>query len=250
MIKSYFLILVLAHVIGDFYVQIDLISQKKESKFAWLILHGLCYWIVVLVISVPILTIHVFIYGSVFAALHLFIDLIKFLLIKNSKETITEEAKCYYFYADQLFHLISLFVVVYSFVISGKSLTLRPCFSHFFSMVGLSATKTLSWIVILLIICKPTNIAISRILYIYKPLKAEINSGQEKDIGKFVGIIERVIIIMLVALNQYSAIGLVLTAKSIARYDKISKNPTFSEYYLIGTLLSTLAAIAVSFIVS
>lgn len=32
-----------------------------------------------------------------------------------------------------------------------------------------------------------------------------------------------------------SAIGLVLTAKSIARYGRISKEKNFAEYYLLGT---------------
>ena len=47
-------------------------------------------------------------------------------------------------------------------------------------------------------------------------------------------------------IKQYSAVGLVLTAKSIARYDKISKDKDFAEYYLLGTLISTLVSIIVS----
>lgn len=35
-----------------------------------------------------------------------------------------------------------------------------------------------------------------------------------------------------------------MTAKSIARYDRISKDQEFAEYYLLGTLLSTICAIA------
>ena len=42
-------------------------------------------------------------------------------------------------------------------------------------------------------------------------------------------------------------IGLVLTAKSIARYDRISKDKDFAEYYLLGTLLSTAIAIVAAF---
>ncbi|MDI6840204.1 MAG: hypothetical protein QMD71_05080 [bacterium] len=38
-------------------------------------------------------------------------------------------------------------------------------------------------------------------------------------------------------LNQYAAIGLVLTAKSIARFDAL-KDRNVAEYYLIGTLCS------------
>ncbi|GMA43371.1 hypothetical protein GCM10025853_08280 [Tetragenococcus halophilus subsp. halophilus DSM 20339] len=44
--------------------------------------------------------------------------------------------------------------------------------------------------------------------------------------------------------NQYAAIGFVLTAKSIARYNKIAEDPKFAEYYLLGTLLSSLLVIA------
>ena len=40
--------------------------------------------------------------------------------------------------------------------------------------------------------------------------------------------------------GQWTAIGFVLTAKSVARYNKISEDPQFAEYYLLGTLLSSL----------
>ena len=42
---------------------------------------------------------------------------------------------------------------------------------------------------------------------------------------------------------------LMLTAKSIARYDRIAKDKDFAEYYLLGTLLSTIAVVLSSFIV-
>lgn len=51
---------------------------------------------------------------------------------------------------------------------------------------------------------------------------------------------EKIIILILLNVNQYSSIGLILTAKSIARYDMISKDQEFAEYYLIGTLFSLL----------
>ena len=71
------------------------------------------------------------------------------------------------------------------------------------------------------------------------------DSGRKgfSNAGRFVGTLERMILLMLISLKQYSAIGLVLTAKSIARYDKIAKEPEFAEYYLLGTLLSTTVAI-------
>ena len=44
-------------------------------------------------------------------------------------------------------------------------------------------------------------------------------------------------------LNNCRYNGLVFTAKSIARYNKISESPTFAEYYLIGSLFSILSVL-------
>jgi hypothetical protein len=66
--------------------------------------------------------------------------------------------------------------------------------------------------------------------------------------GAFIGSLERLIILLLISLGQYSAIGLVLTAKSVARYNKIADDKQFAEYYLLGTLLSALYALIIYFI--
>ena len=55
--------------------------------------------------------------------------------------------------------------------------------------------------------------------------------------------------LIFLSLGQYSALGLVLTAKSIARYDKITKDPDFAEYYLLGTLMSVIVTFPVSLLV-
>lgn len=58
--------------------------------------------------------------------------------------------------------------------------------------------------------------------------------------GAIIGILERMIIGICIAIGQFSSIGLVFTAKSIARYNKIAESPSFAEYYLIGSLFSIL----------
>lgn len=55
--------------------------------------------------------------------------------------------------------------------------------------------------------------------------------------GRYIGILERFIVFSFVLINQYSAIGLVFAAKSIARFEAL-KDRKFAEYYLIGTLAS------------
>ena len=55
---------------------------------------------------------------------------------------------------------------------------------------------------------------------------------------------ERLILITLVVADAISAIGFVLAAKSLARYQELN-NREFAEYYLVGTLTSfTLALFA------
>jgi hypothetical protein len=98
---------------------------------------------------------------------------------------------------------------------------------------------------ILLILCaKPANIAIKACIGHYRP---SAEDGAEDDrtrkAGATIGTLERLMILVLLSLGQYAAIGLVLTAKSIVRYEKISKVPQFSEYYLMGTLASMLITI-------
>lgn len=54
--------------------------------------------------------------------------------------------------------------------------------------------------------------------------------------------------LFFLSIQQYSSVGFILTAKSIARYNKISEDQAFAEYYLLGTLLSTICVLGVSLI--
>jgi hypothetical protein len=61
--------------------------------------------------------------------------------------------------------------------------------------------------------------------------------------GRVIGCLERFIVLGLVLLDQWAAIGLVLAAKSIARFKELDSQP-FADYYLIGTLTSMLVALS------
>jgi hypothetical protein len=62
--------------------------------------------------------------------------------------------------------------------------------------------------------------------------------------GKWIGIVERVIVLILVLQNQYSAIGLLVAAKGIIRFNEKDRQEAKTEYLVIGTLLSIGVAIA------
>jgi hypothetical protein len=123
----------------------------------------------------------------------------------------------------------------------------------------------LKWILITTCIYKPANITFIQLFSGFKPTNGNdftkkiilnlntniehspLNSNNfilnNKKAGSIIGFLERIIILLLLNVNQYSSIGLILTAKSIARYDMISKDQEFAEYYLIGTLFSLLFSI-------
>lgn len=62
-----------------------------------------------------------------------------------------------------------------------------------------------------------------------------------KGAGRMIGILERLMILGLVCANQWGAVGLVLTAKSVARFKKMD-DKAFAEIYLVGTMTSVIVA--------
>jgi hypothetical protein len=59
------------------------------------------------------------------------------------------------------------------------------------------------------------------------------------DAGKWIGMCERTLILTFVLMQQYTAIGFLMTAKSILRFgDKDKQTEQKTEYILVGTLLS------------
>ena len=60
--------------------------------------------------------------------------------------------------------------------------------------------------------------------------------------GRAIGALERAIGLSLVLLGEYGALGLIVAAKSLARF-KALEDREFAEYFLIGTLTSLLLAL-------
>ncbi|OLC06627.1 MAG: hypothetical protein AUH42_05340 [Gemmatimonadetes bacterium 13_1_40CM_70_11] len=60
--------------------------------------------------------------------------------------------------------------------------------------------------------------------------------------GRAIGVLERALTLTFVLLGQYGAVGLIIAAKSGARF-KALEDREFAEYFLIGTLASLLLAL-------
>jgi len=61
--------------------------------------------------------------------------------------------------------------------------------------------------------------------------------------GKWIGIVERIIILIFVLENQYSAIGLLVAAKALIRFNEKDRSEIKTEYLVIGKLMSISLAI-------
>ena len=62
-------------------------------------------------------------------------------------------------------------------------------------------------------------------------------TNELENAGMYIGWLERFVVLTSLVLQSPATVGLILTAKSIARYPEL-KSVRFAEYFLIGTLLS------------
>lgn len=69
--------------------------------------------------------------------------------------------------------------------------------------------------------------------------------------GKYIGILERVLVFIFVVTGHWEGIGFLVAAKSVFRFGdlKDSRDRKLTEYILIGTLLSFGIALVVGVIV-
>ncbi len=73
-----------------------------------------------------------------------------------------------------------------------------------------------------------------------------------KDAGKWIGIIERILVLTFILMGEWKAIGYLIAAKSVFRFGELKKpnDRKRTEYILIGTLLSLIFAVGVGIAIS
>jgi hypothetical protein len=59
--------------------------------------------------------------------------------------------------------------------------------------------------------------------------------------GLYLGWLERGLLVIAFAMGSFTAVGLIIGAKSVARFPEF-KSRSFAEYFLIGTLISVAIA--------
>jgi hypothetical protein len=223
---SLFVRLLIAHVAGDFVFQKKSWIENRQAK-KW---------------RSPYLYLNAGIVALLSWALSGYHSIWAIPLFIFAAHAITDILKSYapdttaIFFTDQVLHLAATAV--------GVALYL-PSFNTGYSCCGFLFGNINLWIYVgaYLAVLWPMGIGIAQFT---KQWQAESNqSNGLKDAGRYIGMLERLLIITFIFMNQFSAIGFLIAAKSILRFGDIreSNNRKGAEYILLGTMISFAAAI-------
>lgn len=216
-----FTALLFAHVLADFLFQTDWIVENKRNPSV-LLLHILIVFITAVAATGSTDL------GPLFAlaAAHMLIDAVKeYAAPKNLAAFLT----------DQTAHLITLAAVAYLVPTLWDSGYWAAQDWLLPVMAGVSG---------LLLATLAGGYAVG---FLMASLADPALPPGLKQGGRVIGLLERSLVFLLVAVGQPAGIGFLIAAKSVLRFDTTTKNQTASEYVIIGTLASFGWALAISF---
>ncbi len=218
--------ILLAHVLTDFVFQTDQLAENKE-KVTVLLVHGLVFFLLSIALLLPLISYQTIIALVLLASFHGFVDYSKNLIQKR-----TGEGLWLYFLGDQALHVLGIGAVVF-----------------FLDKASLNA-----WIDVVSPYWSKPSIFLLGSLFVFivfgggfftgilcKGFLAGLNSEKKPGIeraGRYIGILERSLVLTAVLFGKMEFIGYIFAAKSIARYPEMKEGSHFAEYYLIGTLTS------------
>ena len=225
--EIYLIKIIIAHLIGDFFLQPSSWVRDKETKKLKSIKLYLHVLIHVGLIFAVFLSFKVWGIALSIGALHLIIDALKSIFQTKKNARIL-------FFVDQVLHFGSMVLIWHIFYDAYINISI-------FNDVKI-------WILIsgVLFLTMPTSIIMKVIIAKWLPDSESPKSLQ--NAGKYIGILERLLIFVFILTNHFEAVGFLLAAKSIFRFGDLKEahDLKLTEYVLIGTLLSFGIAIVIS----
>lgn len=214
--------LILAHLLGDFILQPNSWVADKENKklksiylYFHVIIHTalslICLW-----------DIQLWWIAALVGISHFVIDAAKlsFQTVKNQK---------IWFFADQALHIL---------VIAGISFYYKE-----FNFDFLKDYTHLKIIGAALFLTTPASVMIRILLSSWTPapeVAGNIQTESLSNAGKYIGILERLLVFTFIMVDHWEGVGFMVAAKSVFRFSDLAqaKQRKLTEYVLIGTLLS------------
>ncbi len=218
LLNSVFFPMLAGHLIADFWLQpYSWVTHKKENgiKSSKLLLHVAIASILPVVFTFQL---NLWWFIAVIFVTHLIIDFFK----SKLKDTIPA------FLIDQLLHIFILWALAY-----------------WATKTEIPAQFALFWIYAsgFILITSPVGILTGKLLNVMIPDKVKIT---KIDVSGWIGILERILIFIFIITGQFSAIGFLIAAKSVFRFNDAKEDGNKkAEYFLLGTLISFAVAIVV-----
>lgn len=231
---SILLRLLLAHIIADFFLQTKWMVEGKEnggkrsmrmltmhsiihSLMAYLIVGDWALWYIAIVIFVT----------------HFIIDWCKIQFRGNSVSA---------FLIDQLSHVVVLFMLW---------VTILPGSISDIFKEGTDILPDNIWMIVVAyaMMLRPSAILMSLLLKRWQ-LSSMANSSLP-EAGKWIGYLERILILTFVITDNMEGVGFLLAAKSVFRFGDLNKAKDIktTEYVMLGTMTSFAIAIIVGLLV-
>lgn len=214
--------LILAHLLGDFVLQPNswvADKERRKLKSPYLYVHVLIHTVLSFIF---LWNTDLWWVSLVVGITHFIIDASK-LIFQNVKNKKT------WFFIDQLLHIL---------VILGISFYFKE-----FNFDFLSNKEFLKILMAALFLTTPASIFIKILLSSWTPVPETQSILQTESLssaGKYIGILERLLVFTFIMVNHWEGVGFMVAAKSVFRFSDLAqaKQRKLTEYVLIGTLLS------------
>jgi len=218
--------ILLAHFLTDFVFQPNWMNNRK-NEVGVLILHGGVFLGLSLLFLVFSLTWPIVGGLVALASLHGLID-----FMKNRVQTKLETRGATLFLIDQGLHLVGIVAFVMLFDRSG-SIVLSHQIANM--LPEANGYLLLSFPIIIILGGGYFTAAVCR--GFLQQLKEKEWPGIDRA-GRYIGNLERSLILVSVMVGRFEIIGFLLAAKSIVRHPEMKGDTAFTEYFLVGTLTS------------
>lgn len=209
--------LLLAHIVTDFVFQPgSWVKDKQEKKIRSKFLY---YHVLITGIVAYIATWH---WGGWKIAL---IIMLSHFLVDTWK--LYGKNNLVYFLIDQLLHIM---VIITSWILIYKQFT-----AGLFNYIEWNRIWT--YALVFGFIIWPVGYIVSFATAQWRKRLEEEAGESLEQAGKYIGMLERILVMIFILTGRYETIGLLIAAKSILRFSE-SKARKHTEYVLIGTMLS------------
>lgn len=228
------------HLLADFFFQSAKIAEKKQEDRRYMLMHSIIYSIVFAVIGLGLLELrYALVSVAVIAVTHMLIDWGR---VEIDRRADKPSSLFVSFVIDQILHIGIITGVYY-----GMNLRIHMSSWCETAAEYPSAEPVVWYSLLFLFLLNPSAVFIKKLFaYLFGNNVEAVASYS--NAGSIIGKLERVITAIFLLCDQYGAVGLVLTAKSIARFKQLEEKD-FAEKYLIGTLTSLMISLIATFAV-